>query len=114
MRLAGQGPEQRAPGDTELSLPAHLHSHGLPQLAVLEAVRGFYDQAKEAIGRNCGRVPDKRQAQVLVVAAAVDVDDFYRCTIPLASTVATALVMQVDGKGVVMRPEALRRRSRHT
>lgn len=31
-------------------------SHGLRRLAVLEAVRGSYDQAKEAIDRRCGKV----------------------------------------------------------
>jgi hypothetical protein len=104
----GKGLASVHPADAELSLPAHLHSHGLRRLAVLEAVRGSYDQTKEAIDRSCGKVLGKRQAELLVVAAAVDVDDFYRCTIPLPSTAATALVMQVDGKGVVMRPEALR------
>lgn len=96
------------PADVELSLPAGRHSFGLRRLAVLEAVRGSYDQAKVAIEGRCGKVLGKRQAEQLVIAAAVDVDDFYRCTIPLPSTATTALVMQVDGKGVVMRPEALR------
>ncbi|MEV8548171.1 ISKra4 family transposase [Streptomyces sp. NPDC051572] len=96
------------PADVELSLPAGRHSFGLRRLAVLEAVRGSYDQATAAIEDRCGKVLGKRQAELLVVAAAVDVDDFYRCTIPLPSTATTALVMQVDGKGVVMRPEALR------
>lgn len=96
------------PADAELSLPAHLHSHGLRRLAVLEAVRGSYDQAKEAIDRSCGKVLGKRQAEQLVVAAAADIDAFYQHKIPLPSTAATALVLQVDGKGIVMRPEALR------
>lgn len=104
----GKGLASVHPADAELSLPAHLHSRGLRRLAVLEAVRGSYDQAKEAIDRGCGKVLGKRQAEGLLVAAAVDVGDFYQCTIPLPSTAATALVMQVDGKGVVMRPEALR------
>ncbi|MEU3741923.1 ISKra4 family transposase [Streptomyces sp. NPDC032198] len=96
------------PTDVELSLPAGRHSFGLRRLAVLEAVRGSYDQAKRAIDGRCGKVLGKRQAEQLVIAAAADVDDFYRGTIPLPSTASTALVMQVDGKGVVMRPEALR------
>ncbi len=108
-RLAGEREVRSRLPDAELSLPTHMHSHGLRRLAVLEAVRGSYDQAKEAIDRSCGRVLGKRQAELLlVVAAAVDVDDFHRCRIPLPSTAATALVMQVDGKGVFMRPEALR------
>jgi hypothetical protein len=48
----GKGQTSVHPADAELSLPAHLHSHGLRRLAVLEAVRGSYDQAKEAIDRS--------------------------------------------------------------
>jgi hypothetical protein len=77
-------------------------------IMVIEAVRGSYDQATAALEGRCGKVLGKRQAEGLVVDASVDVEDFYRCTIPLPSTAATTLVMQVDGKGVVMRPEALR------
>jgi hypothetical protein len=98
----GKGLTSVHPADAELSLPAQLHSHGLRRLAVLEAVRGSYDQAKEAIDRNCGNVLGKRQAEQLVSAAAVDIDAFYQHQIPLPSTAATALVLQVDGKGIVM------------
>ncbi|MFB8133541.1 ISKra4 family transposase [Streptomyces mirabilis] len=94
--------------DAELSLPSGLHSHGLRRLAALEAVRGSYDQAKEAINRRCGKVLGKRQAEQLVVAAVVDIDSFYQHKIALPATAATALVLQVDGKGIAMRPEALR------
>ncbi|MFI5987906.1 ISKra4 family transposase, partial [Streptomyces sp. NPDC051555] len=96
------------PADAQLSLPAGLHSHGLRRLAVHEAVRGSYDQAKEAIDRRCGKVLGKRQAERLVVAAARDIDTFYQHKVPLPATAATALVLQVDGKGIAMRPEALR------
>jgi hypothetical protein len=104
----GKGQTSVHPADAELSLPAHLHSYGLRRLAVLEAVRGSYDQAKEAIDRSCGKVLGKRQAEQLVVAAAADIDAFYQHKIPLPSTAATALVLQADSKGIVMRPEALR------
>ncbi|GAA2644534.1 ISKra4 family transposase [Streptomyces vastus] len=96
------------PLDADLSLPAGLHSHGLRRLAVMEAVRGSYDQAKEAIDRRCGKVLGKRQAERLVVEAARDIDSFYLSRVPMPATASTALVLQVDGKGIVMRPEALR------
>jgi len=96
------------PLDADLSLPAGLHSHGLRRLAVTEAVRGSYDQAKEAIDRRCGNVLGKRQAERLVLEAARDIDGFYRSRVPMPATASTALVLQVDGKGIVMRPEALR------
>ncbi|MFD5126908.1 ISKra4 family transposase [Streptomyces olindensis] len=90
------------------SLPAGRHSHGLRRLAVAEAVRGSYDQAKASIERRCGKVLGKRQAEHLVTEAARDIDDFYQHQIPLPATAGTLLVLQFDGKGIVMRPEALR------
>ncbi|MFD7283510.1 ISKra4 family transposase [Streptomyces sp. NPDC059862] len=96
------------PADRALSLPAGRHSHGLRRLAVAEAVRGSYDQAKAAIERRCGKVLGKRQAEHLVTEAARDIDAFYWHQIPLPATADTLLVLQFDGKGIVMRPEALR------
>lgn len=104
----GKGLANVHPADADLSLPSGLHSHGLRRLAVLEAVRGSYDQAKEAIDRRCGKVLGKRQAERLVVAAAADIDAFYQRKVPLPATASTTLVLQVDGKGIAMRPEALR------
>ena len=96
------------PADAALSLPAGRHSMGLRRLAVLEATVGSFDQAIEAIGRRCGKVLGKRRAAHLVRAAAVDVAAFYDQQIPEPATAEVALVIQADGKGVVMRPEALR------
>lgn len=96
------------PADRALSLPAGRHSHSLRRLAAREAVRGSYDQAKAAIDRRCGKMLGKRQAEGLVIAAAADIDAFYRQLIPLPTTADTLLVLQCDGKGIVMRPEALR------
>ena len=96
------------PADRTLSLPTGRHSHGLRRLAAFEAVRGSYDQAKAAIDRRCGKVLGKCQAERLVIEAARDIDAFYRQRIALPATADTLLVLQVDGKGIVMRPEALR------
>lgn len=75
---------------------------------VTEAVRGSYGQATAAIERRCGKVLGKRRLEELVAAAAVDVDAFYRTKIPIPCSRNMPLVLQVDGKGVGMRPEALR------
>jgi hypothetical protein len=40
--------------DAALNLPAERSSHGLRRLAVLEAVRGSFDDAQQAIERACG------------------------------------------------------------
>jgi hypothetical protein len=46
------------------------------------------------------------------VAAAADIDAFYQAVVPQPATDDTVLVCSVDGKGVVMRPEALRAETR--
>ncbi|MFD4527292.1 hypothetical protein ACFWP7_25820 [Streptomyces sp. NPDC058470] len=94
------------PSDRSLSLPACRHSHRLRRLAVAEAVRGSYDQAKAAIDQRYGKVLGKRQVEHLIIAAR-DIDAFYRQQIPLPTTADTLLVLQFDGKGILMRPEAL-------
>src|SRR6266511_3011475 len=103
-----QGRVNVYPADAALRLPRLRHSHGLRRLAALEAVRGSFDQATEAIGRRCGQVVGKRGVEQLTVAAAADIDAFYQAVTSQPCTDATVLVVSVDGKGVVMRPEALR------
>jgi hypothetical protein len=51
-----QGRGNLYPADAVLGLPRGRHSHGLRRLAALEAARGSFDQATEAIGRRCGQV----------------------------------------------------------
>ncbi|MFI0242224.1 hypothetical protein [Streptomyces sp. NPDC016845] len=97
------------PADAVLSLPHERYSLGVRKLAVLEAVRGSYDTALEAIARHCGQpVIGKRQAEQLVRAAAVDIAAFYATRIPAPAASNTLLVLSVDGKGIVMRPGHLR------
>jgi hypothetical protein len=107
-----QGRVNVYPADAALRLPRLRHSHGLRRLAALEAVRGSFDQATETISGRCGRVAGKRGVEQLTVAAAADIDAFYRAVVPQPCTDATVLVVSVDGKGVVMRPEALREATR--
>lgn len=108
----GQGVSNVHPADAVLSRPAGRHATGLRRLAVTEAVRGSFDQAHDAVTRRCGNVLGKRRLEELVVAATVDVDSFYRTMIPVPCNRELPLVVQVDGKGVVMRPEALREATR--
>jgi hypothetical protein len=49
------------PADAALNLPAEKHSHGLRRLAALEASRGSFDGAVEAIERSSGQALGKRQ-----------------------------------------------------
>ncbi|AZP14776.1 ISKra4 family transposase [Streptomyces aquilus] len=108
----GRGVANVHPADEKLSLPAGRHSRGLARLAVLEAVRGSFDQAAAAIERRCGKVLGKRRLKELVVASAVDIAAYYTAKIPTPCTREMPLVIEIDGKGVVMRPEALREATR--
>jgi hypothetical protein len=106
--IRAPGRRNRYPADDQLALPAGRHSHGLRKLAVTEAVRGSFDAAHAAIGSRCGNVIGKRQIEDQVVAAAVDIDAFYAARVPSPRTADDLLVISADGKGIVMRPEALR------
>ncbi len=96
------------PADAELNLPAELHSHGLRRLAVLEGTRGSFDDVREAILRSTGQRLGKRQLEELVQRAATDFDAFYEERQRTAGEPDDVLVISCDGKGVVMRPDALR------
>lgn len=99
------------PTDMVLSLPTGRHSHGLRRQAVLEAARSSYDTTQSAITRWCGPVAGKRQLEGLFTAA-VDIVAFYAAKVPEPAAADTLLVVSVDGKGIVMRPEALREATR--
>lgn len=96
------------PADAALSLPAGRHSHTLAKLACLEAPRGSFDAAHDAIGRRCGNVIGKRQLEEAAVRSAADIPAFYAARIPEPCTAETLLVLSADCKGIVMRPSALR------
>lgn len=96
------------PMDAGLNLPAGEHSHGLRKLAVVEAVRGSYDQAICGIVRASGVSVGKGRMLALTEAAAIDITGFYQARRPPVAPDADVLVMTFDGKGVVMRPDGLR------
>ena len=96
------------PAGAALSLPAGRHSHTLAELAALEAARGSFDAAHAAIARRCGPVTGKRQIEESIVNAASDIPAFYAARIPEPCTPSMLVVLSSDGKGVVMRPGALR------
>ncbi len=105
----------RAPGvpnvhplDAALNLPQEKHSHGIRRLAVIEAVRGSHEEAAGAITRASGVKIGKRQVEELVLRAAADVDGFCEDRRPAPAPDDHALVLTFDGKGIVMRPDALR------
>ncbi len=94
--------------DAELNLPEEKHSHGLRKRAAAESARGSFDDAGSAITRSTGVRAGKRQVEQLAVRAAADVHAFYAARRPGPAAEEVLLVLQFDGKGIVMRPEALR------
>jgi hypothetical protein len=96
------------PADAALSLPAGRHSHSLAKLAAIEAARGSFGAAHDAITRRCGNVIGKRQLEQAVVSAAADIPAFYAARVPEPCTPETLVVLSADCKGIVMRPGALR------
>ncbi len=96
------------PADAELNLPTEKQSHGLRKLAAVESVRGSFQDAAAAITRATGVRIGKRQTEQLAQTAARDVEEFYAAARPDPAPAQVLLVLQFDGKGIVMRPEALR------
>ena len=94
--------------DAGLNLPAEKHSHGLRRLAAVEACRGSFDDATNAIARVTGQTVGKRQTEQLAARAAADFETFYATRTPAVCDPGDVLVVSVDGKGTVMRPDALR------
>src|SRR5262249_26511154 len=72
-----------------------------------EAARGSFDDAQAAIERATGVRVGKRQVEELAAVAAKDVDAFYAARRPQPCP-DRVLMLQADGKGIVMRPDGLR------
>ena len=96
------------PADGVLNLPTEQHSHGIREVAAVESSRGSFEEAHDAIRRNTGVTVGKRQVEDLTQRAATDVDAFYSQTDRPPARKKDVLVLSFDGKGIVMRPEALR------
>ncbi|MCA1680445.1 MAG: ISKra4 family transposase [Actinobacteria bacterium] len=109
-RLAyrARGAANLHPADAALNLPAERHSHGLRRLAAIESSRGSFDEGVQAIERATGQGLGKRQLEELAGRAAADFDAFYAERERAPDEDGDVLVLSCDGKGVVMRPDALR------
>jgi len=108
MAYRAPGAANLYPADAALNLPEEKHSHGLRKLAAIEVARGSFESAAAAIGRVTGAVAGKRQVEQLARRAASDVDAFYAARRPGPAPDEDLLVLTFDGKGIVMRPQALR------
>ncbi len=108
MAYRAAGTRNLNPLDAVLNLPEGVHSHTLAKMTVAEAVRGSFDEASKAIARGTCQVVGKRQLLGLARRAACDIAAFYDARRPEPLDPSWLLVLSFDGKGVVMRPGALR------
>lgn len=110
-----QGEGSLHPLDAELNLPGERYSLTLRRRVAAEAAKSSFEETFAGIGKTtAGHVP-KRQAEQLAMRAARDFDAFYAMRQVDATreiSPGSILVMSVDGKGVVMRTEDLREKTR--
>jgi hypothetical protein len=121
VRLARTGYSQRGvsslfPRDAQLNLPLHGYSHHLQKRVAAKAAKMSFEEVANDIETETGVRLGKRQAEEIVYGAAQDFDAFYaQPSVEEVRRQAAAKPMQVltfDGKGVVMRQEALRDETR--
>jgi hypothetical protein len=103
-----RGEDNLCPADAHLNLPEGRYSHGLRRMAAEEASRGSFDEAAAAIGRASGQHVAKRQVEELTRRSAVDFEAFYDHAKRVEAAGPDVVVISADGKGIVMRPAALR------
>ena len=104
------------PLDAELNLPDDSFSHGMREHVAREVAKNSYEEAVETISRMTGVELGKRQAEQLAGKAARDFEEFYATREEVARSEQEAtgelMVLSVDGKGIAMRPEGLREKTR--
>ena len=112
--------------DAALNLPPRGYSWHLQRLAAMAARDGAYELAQEFVLAATGVRIGKRQLEEIVAAAAADVAGFYavpgpagqgedpreRQPGPPEAEKALPLALSADGKGVAMRPESRRKRTK--
>lgn len=103
--------EAKFPMDGHLNLPPEIYALSLREEIADAAVDASFDRSVARVDQaTAGHVP-KRQAEQQVIRAATDFEAFYETRTPPANDALRAQALQVmssDGKGVTMRPEALR------
>lgn len=109
------GTQSLHPLDAELNLPDERYSLEVRRRVAEEAAKSSFDETLESITRETGASIGKRQVEELVQRAACDFDAFYRLREAQAADQPSGgclLVLSVDGKGVTMRTEHLRDKTR--
>lgn len=109
------GVQSLHPLDAELNLPDERYSLELRRRAAEEAAKSSYDETVESIAKTTEAKVGRRQVKELVQPAASDFDAFYRLREQETAgdrPCGSILALSVDGKGVTMRAEHLRGKTR--
>jgi len=99
------------PLDGALHLPLEKYSLEVRRRVAMEAAKGSFDEGIQTLKEYTGVHVPKRQFEELAIRAAQDFEAFYatrQAGARAAPQTGSILVLTVDGKGVVMRPEDLR------
>lgn len=103
------------PMDAKLNLPNELYSLELRRRVAMEAAKSSFDETIELVKNTTGASVCKRQTEELALRAAQDFDDFYQTrhySVEQNQTTGSVLVVSVDGKGIVMRTQDLKEKTR--
>jgi hypothetical protein len=103
------------PLDASLNLPESRYSLELQRRISIEAAKGSFDETVEFVTNNTSAHVPKRQAEEIVEGSAQDFDAFYekrQQSVDPDQVSGSVLVLSVDGKGIVMRPQDLRPQTR--
>ena len=119
-RMAYRAPGQPNlhPRDTALNLPPRRYSWQVQQAVVEYVLAGAYEQAQRFVAAATGITIGKQQLEQITAGAAADAAGFYPALAREQEQQqgqgppAGPLAISADGKGVAMRPESRRRRTK--
>jgi hypothetical protein len=100
--------------DAGLNLPPAHYSYGVRRLVAGQAAKSSFDEVVAEVGDRTGSPVHKRQVEALAQAAAQDFEAFYaqRSAHATSGDTSRVLVLTSDAKGIVVRPEDLRKATR--
>jgi len=99
------------PLDGALNLPPEKYSLEVRRRVAIEAAKNSFDEGVKTLEMYTGAHVPKRQFEEVMIRAAQDFEAFYaerQAGARADPHTGSILVLTVDGKGVVMRPEDLR------
>ncbi|MBW2464799.1 MAG: ISKra4 family transposase [Deltaproteobacteria bacterium] len=100
------------PVDADLNLPRSKASLGVRQMAADRASRGSFEASTRDLCAATGLSIGKRQVEELVGHFSQDIESFYDGLEHDRAPSDDVLVLSIDGKGVVVRPQDLREATR--